>query len=83
MVPTPDPLLTEIETFLAEAGMTPTAFGRDALSDPGFVFELRAGRDCRRTTAMRARAQMERYRVKGEFGSPKRRPAPEPEATAA
>lgn len=74
MFPTPDPLLAEIDTFLAEVRMTPTAFGREALNDPGFVFDLRAGRDCRRTTVDRARAQMARYRDAGEFDPmPKRR----------
>jgi homoserine dehydrogenase len=65
----PDPLLGEIESFLTETRMTPTAFGRDALSDPGFVFGLRFGRDCRRSTTERARAQMARYRAEGSFAS--------------
>jgi len=73
MFPTPDPLLAEIEAFLADARMTPTAFGRLALGDPGFVFGLRAGRDCRRSTAERARAQIGVWRESGEFG--KRSPA--------
>lgn len=81
MFQTPDPLLAEIEGFLEEACMAPTAFGRDALNDPGFVFGLRAGRDCRRTTADRARAQMARYRAAGEFDPPaKRRAESTPEA---
>ena len=69
----PDPLLAEIEAFLAEASMSATAFGRDALGDPGFVFGLRAGRDCRRSTLIRAREQIARYRDVGEFT---RRPTP-------
>lgn len=73
MFTTPDPLLAEIEAFLEEARMTPTAFGRDALNDPGFVFELRTGRDTRRATAQRARDQMAQYRARGEFGCRRRK----------
>lgn len=83
MFPTPDPLLADIDAFLVEVRMTPTAFGRDALSDPGFVFGLRAGRDCRRSTAERARSQMQRYREAGEFDpTPKRRAETEPSEAA-
>lgn len=64
----PDPLLGEIEAFLAETGLTPTAFGRDAMRDPNFVFGLRAGRELRRATSRRARRQMTQYRKCGEFG---------------
>jgi hypothetical protein len=71
--PHPDPLLAEIDSFLAEMGMTPTAFGRDALGDPGFVFGLRNGRDCRRSTLTRTREQIDHYRLAGEFI---RRPTP-------
>ena len=49
-----DDLLDRIEAFLAATGMTPTAFGRDALHDPTFVFDLRAGRECRRATREQA-----------------------------
>jgi 2,4-dienoyl-CoA reductase-like NADH-dependent reductase (Old Yellow Enzyme family) len=62
-----DPLVAEIEQFLAESRITATAFGRDALSDPGFVFGLRSGRDCRLSTAERVREQMRHYREHGEF----------------
>lgn len=78
MFSTPDPLLAEIDAFLDGARMTPTAFGRDALGDPKFVFDLRDGRDCRRSTAERARTQMARYRKRGEFDvSGKRRASTE------
>jgi hypothetical protein len=33
--------LADIESFLIRSGMTPTAFGRDALNDPNFVSDLR------------------------------------------
>jgi homoserine dehydrogenase len=59
-----DELLAEIETFLAETSMTPTAFGREALRDPVFVFKLRDGREPRRDTRQRARQAMRRLREK-------------------
>lgn len=37
-------LLSEIEVFILERGTNATNFGRDALSDPNFVGDLRAGR---------------------------------------
>jgi 2,4-dienoyl-CoA reductase-like NADH-dependent reductase (Old Yellow Enzyme family) len=36
--------LADVETFLAQRGMEASLFGRDALKDPNFVFELRKGR---------------------------------------
>lgn len=33
--------LAEIETYLAVNGMDATAFGRQSLNDPNFVFDLR------------------------------------------
>lgn len=35
---------SEIEAFLKKSGMPPTNFGRDAVGDPMFVFQLRKGR---------------------------------------
>ena len=37
-------LLAEIDRFLRLSGMAPTNFGRQALNDPRFVFDLRNGR---------------------------------------
>lgn len=37
--------LRSIETFLRRTGMPPTRFGRDAMRDPRFVFDLRNGRE--------------------------------------
>jgi len=36
--------LSEIETFLAREGVSPSTFGRAAVADPNFVRELRKGR---------------------------------------
>lgn len=37
--------LKSIEDFISVNEMTPTGFGRAALGDPSFVFELREGRN--------------------------------------
>jgi len=37
--------LSSIEAFLRRTGMPPTRFGRDAVRDPRFVFDLRNGRE--------------------------------------
>jgi len=34
----------DVEDFLTSTGMAPTVFGREAVRDPNFVFELREGR---------------------------------------
>ena len=61
--PTPQSqMLSTIERFLAETRMSATAFGRLALRDPRFVFDLRKGRDCLSQTQSRALAFIERYR---------------------
>lgn len=36
--------LNEVDAFLARSGMTATAFGRAAVSDPNFVADIRGGR---------------------------------------
>ena len=39
----------DVERFLERTAMTPTAFGKAALGDPNFVFDLRNGRSPRLT----------------------------------
>lgn len=34
----------DVEKFLKRTGVEPTIFGREALGDPSFVFDLRKGR---------------------------------------
>lgn len=41
-----DTFKNEVEAFLAETGMAPTTFGREAVKDPGFVTRLRKGSRC-------------------------------------
>lgn len=40
----PEQLLADVEAHLRATGMRPTNFGKAALKDPGFVFDLRNGR---------------------------------------
>lgn len=54
----------EVEAYLRRARLTPTAFGRDAIADPNFVFNLRTGREPRRDTMARVRAFMSERRGK-------------------
>lgn len=52
-------LLREVEKFLNRSQTAPTRFGRDAVGDPRFVFDLRRGREPRATTVERVRAFLE------------------------
>lgn len=38
-------ILRRIEKFLRDTGMAPTKFGREAVRDPRFVFDIRNGRE--------------------------------------
>jgi len=53
-----DPFLAEVESFLTRTGVSPTAFGVAAVNDPRFVFDLRGGRECRRSTRNKIREKM-------------------------
>ena len=46
-------LLREIEKFLRSSGVPAARFGRDAINDPRFVFDLRRGREPRPQTVAR------------------------------
>lgn len=52
-------LLRQVENFLRQSEVAPTRFGRDAVGDPRFVFDLRKGRDPRPRTVARVRAYLE------------------------
>lgn len=52
-------LLSEVEKFLRRTEIPPTRFGRNAMGDPRFVFDLRNGRDPRPETVERVRAFLE------------------------
>ncbi len=53
-------LLQRVEKFIKERRMPPTRFGRDALRDPCFVFDLRDGREPRVATTKRVLDYLER-----------------------
>lgn len=46
-------LLRRVETYLKATRTPPTRFGRDALKDPGLVFDLRDSRQPRAATVER------------------------------
>ncbi len=46
-------LLAKVERFLRKSGVPPTRFGREAVRDPRFVFDLRRGRTPRASTEQR------------------------------
>ena len=53
-------LLRTVEKHLGKKGITAARFGRDALGDPCFVFQLRRGREPRRETVQKVLAYMKR-----------------------
>jgi hypothetical protein len=52
-------LLRKVEKFLNRSDTPPTRFGREAVNDPRFVFDLRRGREPRPRTVLRVRAFLE------------------------
>lgn len=60
---------TEIEDYLDQTGISPSRFGRDFLKDPGFVYRLRKGGECRPSTIEKLRKEM-RESLKGEASVP-------------
>ena len=53
-------LRLRIETYLKRSGTPPTRFGREVLGDPGFVSDLRAGREPRPGTCRRIAEWLDR-----------------------
>ena len=52
-------LLRRIEKYLRASGTAASRFGRDVVGDPGFVRQLRSGREPRPTTVRRVTAYLE------------------------
>jgi len=52
-------LLFEVEKYLRLSNMPAARFGREAMKDPRFVFDLRRGREPRQRTIERVRAFLE------------------------
>lgn len=57
-----DPILTKVNDFLAERGIAASAFGMQAVGDPNFVIDLRAGRELRRATRRKVELFMATYK---------------------
>ena len=55
-------LLREVENFLRTTNIAPARFGRQAMGDPRFVFDLRRGREPRPRTVARIRRFLESAR---------------------
>jgi len=58
-------LLSRIERHLRHSGTPPTKFGREAVHDPRFVFDLRKGRQLRSCTAERVAAYLDSLEQNG------------------
>lgn len=56
-------LLSTVERYLRESGVTASRFGRDAMGDPGFVATLRRGREPRDATIRRVAAYLTEMRA--------------------
>lgn len=52
-------LLRDVEKFLRTNNFSAARFGREAVRDPRFVFDLRNGREPRANTVERVRAYLE------------------------
>lgn len=52
-------LLREVEKFLKVSEISAARFGREAMRDPRFVFDLRKGREPGRRTVTKVRAYLE------------------------
>ena len=52
-------LIRDIERFLNNRNISAARFGRDAMGDPRFVFDLRKGREPRDRTVRRIKAYLE------------------------
>ncbi len=73
-----DPLLDEIERFLALTKIAPTRFSLDAVGDAHFVRHLRTGRQYYPRTAAKARAYMRDYAQRARADSDPRPSAEKP-----
>lgn len=58
-------LQRRIELYLRRNAMAPTRFGREAMGDPRFIFDLRNGREMREETAAKVIAWLDRHEARG------------------
>lgn len=52
-------LLRDVEKYLKASNVAAARFGRDAMGDPRFVFDLRNGREPRQNTVRKVRAYLD------------------------
>ena len=52
-------LLKDVERFLNNRNFSAARFGREAMGDPRFVFDLRRGREPRKETVEKVKAYLE------------------------
>ena len=62
-------LLHRIEKYLRATRTPPTRFGRDAVGDSRFVFDLRAGREPREATIQKVLCFLRCNEMPGDRGS--------------
>jgi 2,4-dienoyl-CoA reductase-like NADH-dependent reductase (Old Yellow Enzyme family) len=55
-------LLRDVENYLNHKNISAARFGRDAMGDPRFVFDLRRGREPRARTVRRVQTYLEQTR---------------------
>lgn len=58
-------LIAEIAAFCEATGMSKAAFGKAALGDPAFVYDLEGGRQCLPRTVAKARGYITGYAAEG------------------
>jgi len=61
-------LIRKIEAFMRQTKMPQTTFGRVAINDPQFVFDLRRGRVPRQGTVQRVEHFMNTYEGESHAG---------------
>ncbi len=61
-------LLRRVERYLRRSGTPATRFGREAVNDPRFVFDLRYGREPRAPTRSRVAAYLDAREAQLEAG---------------
>lgn len=72
---TTEQFVEQVEAFLNSSSFTPTKLGREAVNDPNFVFQIRAGRRPNLESVNKVLAFMEAQKADGCL-------APKPEEAA-
>jgi hypothetical protein len=75
--------LAEVEAFIAKSELNPTDFGKLAINDPNFVFDLREGRSPSARTIDKVREWMRQFKAPLSANSPPNRRRSSPARSAA